>query len=249
MGCQVPPQRIKKFGKLTVMSESGKGARGYEWDCKCDCGGMANNVVGHDLRNGKKTSCGCRYGERKRTHGMSDTRPHYIWGNMKKRCDNPNSLDYPRYGGRGITYCEEWKQFESFWADMKEGYRDDLTLDRKDNNGNYCKDNCRWVSLKKQQNNRRDNRIVEYDGKSCTLSEFAETTGINYNSILTRLHAGLPFDEAIQIPEKEKITYNGVTKTIAEFAAENGMTYHQLKKRLMRGWSVERALTQPLRKW
>ena len=185
---------------------------------------------------------------RKKGHGLVGTRPYHIWGNMKKRCNNPNSPDYPRYGGRGITYCEQWEKFEGFWEDMKEGYSDTLTLDRKDNNGNYSKDNCRWVELKKQQNNRRDNRIIRYKGKAYTLSELVDLKGMNYSTAMNRIRQGMAIEEVLSPPkEKEKITYNGVTKHVSDFAKDQGMTYHQLKKRLMRGWSIERALNQSLR--
>ncbi len=80
------------------------------------------------------------------SHGMSKTRQYHVWRAMKQRCDNPKNEKYPRYGGRGITYDPKWKTFEGFWEDMAEGYNDILTIDRKDNDGNYTKDNCRWIS-------------------------------------------------------------------------------------------------------
>jgi len=168
---------------------------------------------------------------------------------MKRRCNNPNNNAYRNYGGRGITYCKEWEKFENFWRDMEEGYDDNLTLDRIDNNGNYCKENCRWVDYKTQMNNMRSNRIIEYKGKEYTLSELSEATGIKYWLLQLRLSKDMPAKEAVETPlhELEKITFNGETKTVVDFAKEKGMTYYQLKKRLMRGWSTERALTQPLR--
>ena len=238
----------KKYGKLTVVKEVGRDRRGIRYECECECGGIAQNVSGRDLRTGHKTSCGCRHGDRRRTHGMAGTGPYYAWGNMKKRCNNRNNPDYHSYGGRGIKYCPKWERFEGFWEDMKDGYSSDLTLDRIDVNGDYCKENCRWITLKEQENNRTNNKIINYKGKDLTLSQIADITGSNYNSIQNRLRKGISIEEAVNIPLQEQITYNGVTKSVSEFAAERGMTYHQLKKRLMRGWTVERALTQPLRK-
>lgn len=231
----------KRFGKLVVLKESGRGKRGLLYECKCDCG---NNAIfpGKYLRDGINKSCGCL------NHGLSKTRPYRVWGNMKKRCSNKNCPDYPRYGGRGITYCEEWESFESFWNDMKDGYEDHLTLDRINVNGGYSKDNCRWVDFKTQQNNRRDTRFLEYNGKTYTISELAEIVGMNRSTLSTRLFEGLSIEEAISkpIPEKVTITFKGKTKTVPEFAKEYGLTYRQLQKRLHRGWTVERALTQPL---
>ena len=238
-----------KYGKLTVVSVAGKDHRGIRYDCKCDCGKLADNIAGRDLRTGNKTSCGCNYGNRRRTHGMFGKRPYNTWNNMKRRCSEPSNKSYGSYGARGIRVCEEWNNsFESFWADMKEGYADNLTLDRIDVDGDYSKENCRWVDIKTQENNRTNNLIIKFNGEDRTLSEIADITGVNYSSIQNRLRAGMPIEEAVSIPLQEQITYNGVTKSVSEFAKEFGITYYQLKKRLMRGWSVDRALTQPLRK-
>lgn len=184
---------------------------------------------------------------RKDYHGMVGTKPYNAWSNMKRRCDDPKNKEYANYGGRGITYCESWSKFINFWNDMKEGYANNLTLDRKDVNGGYNKDNCQWVTIKEQENNRTNNRILEYQGKRYTMMQLCEKLGLNYNSVNTRIQKGMSVEEAIDIPSQERITYNGITKTVSEFAKERGMTYHQLKKRLMRGWTTERALTQPLR--
>jgi len=132
---------------------------------------------------------------------------------------------------------------------MKDGYSDDLTLDRKDVNGNYTKENCRWITLKEQENNRTNNKIVRHKGKEYTLSQLCELLELNYNTVNNRLYRGLSLEEAIVIPLQEQITFNGVTKSVSEHAKERGFTYHQVKKRLMRGWGVERALIQPLRNW
>jgi len=168
---------------------------------------------------------------------------------MKKRCDNSKCPDYIHYGGRGISYCVKWKSFEGFWEDMQDGYSDNLTIDRKDTDQGYCKDNCRWVDLKTQENNRTNNRILEYQGSSYTMMQLCEKLGLNYNSVNNRIQKGMSVEEAINIPPKEQITFNGITKSVSEHAQDAGLTYHRLKKRLMRGWSVERAMTEPLRNW
>ena len=151
----------KRFGKLTVIkrvhNEKNKHAR---WLCKCDCG---NEVVVQSQSLKKSTkSCGCLLVELHLTHGQAGTRLYNIWNVMKQRCGNPNNHNYKEYGARGISVCEDWKRsFETFqeWA-MKTGYNPDLkrgecTLDRINNDGNYCPENCRWVTMKEQCQNRR----------------------------------------------------------------------------------------------
>lgn len=118
---------------------------------------------------------------------------------MKSRCTDSNSVVYPDYGGRGITVCDEWMQsYESFrdWA-INNGYQENLTLDRIDVNGNYCPDNCRWVSMKVQSNNKRNNRTIVYLGESHTISEWSDITGINKGTLRYRLDAGWTAEKAL----------------------------------------------------
>lgn len=164
-------------------------------------------------------------------HGMVYTRPHRAYWNMRKRCDNPKNKSYPDYGGRGITYCEKWSTFQGFWEDMQEGYADDLTLDRIDVNGNYCKENCRWVSKKVQANNTRANHYVMYQGKKYTIAQLAELLDMNPLLIADRLRHGKSVEEAILPVQKETVIYYNKSIRVADLAKEHGMTYHQLKKR------------------
>ena len=167
----------RRFGKLTVIEEVGRTQNGKViWKCKCDCGGETN-AIASNLKNGISKSCGCQRTEtlmkRSTTHGGRRTRLYQIWCNMKQRCKNVN---YPDYGGRGIEVCEEWKNsFEAFrdWA-LANGYRDDLTIERKDVNGDYCPENCTWATRKAQNNNTRNNHFIEYNGQTKTISQWAE---------------------------------------------------------------------------
>ena len=137
------------------------------WQCLCDCGKL-RTAAGYLLVQGHTKSCGCLLKENKGvppTHGKSHTRLHVTWHGMKQRCSNPLDKNYNRYGGRGITVCDEWKNdFQAFydWA-MANGYdenapRGQCTIDRIDNDKGYSPDNCRWVDMKTQRNNRSDSR-------------------------------------------------------------------------------------------
>lgn len=235
----------KTFNNLTVTEFAySKDGRGY-WKCKCTCG---NETVVLRSNLPKIKSCGCLLTTNKYV-GKFPEQVRQAYYNMRKRCYSKSNKSYKDYGGRGITICEEWSTLEGFLNDMLESYQEGLTLDRIDVDKNYCKENCRWVSLKKQANNKRTNFMVEYKGEKMSLTEICERYSLNYSFIRKRILEGNSIEEAmnIPVPKKEEITFNGITKTVSEFAEEYGMTYYQLKKRLMRGWSVEKALTQPLR--
>ena len=182
----------RRFGRLVVIRE-GSSTNGHAmWICNCDCGNETNPIGGSDLRNGKVQSCGCLHkellSEARTTHGMKGTRIYRIWRDMKSRCQLTSVPCYETYGGRGITVCEEWlHEFSAFynWA-MVNGYAEDLTLDREDNDGPYCPDNCRWVSRKRQANNLRKNVVITINGESHTLAEWADISGIKYMTIYQR---------------------------------------------------------------
>lgn len=133
-------------------------------------------------------------------------RLYRIWANMRTRCNNPNFARYADYGGRGIKVCEEWGTFEPFreWA-VSNGYKENLTLDRIDNDGGYCSENCRWVTQREQCNNKRNNHTLTYNGETLTISEWAQRLNMNYFSLHDRItKLGWSAEKALTTPIKEK---------------------------------------------
>lgn len=162
----------QRFGRL-VVSELLNGKKTATWKCLCDCGNTTTATTSR-LKFGRTQSCGCLSRDTSSTHRMAHSRPYSIWQGMKTRCDNPKAINYHSYGGRGIGYDPRWSAFESFWADMEEGYSDGLTLDRRDNSLGYCKENCRWIKPSEQNLNMRSNVILTARGQSKTIKEWAD---------------------------------------------------------------------------
>lgn len=186
----------RKFGRLTVIQRAEnritKGGQSITmWRCRCDCG---NEVIvySQNLKREHTQSCGCIQKEKPAhyKHGYSHTRLGKIYDNMKDRCYNPNNENYRIYGGENKTICDEWlRDRQSFfdWA-MANGYADNLTIDRVDNSKGYSPDNCRWVDMKTQCNNRRSNCYIAYNGKTYTLKELSELYNIPYDKLKQRIN-------------------------------------------------------------
>lgn len=183
----------KRFGRWTVLYRTDDyiepdGRHRVVYRCRCDCG-TERDVISGSLSKGQSKSCGClqkewaKSGNVKRTHGMTGTRLYRIWKNINTRCHNPNNSKWERYGGRGIKICQEWQGengFQNFYEwSMFNGYADDLTIDRKDNDGNYSPDNCRWVTNKVQANNTSQNRNITINGCTKTIAEWCDLYGLS----------------------------------------------------------------------
>lgn len=192
-----------KFYKLTVRSrapeDSTYGHAMFVCDCQC---GKTVTMRGTALRSGAVKSCGCHRNEMlvaiNLTHGLRESAEYSIWCDMKTRCYNRNSNAFSNYGGRGITVCDEWlHSFETFYEDMGPRPSPEHSLDRKDNDKDYSKSNCRWATIAEQNNNKRNNVVIEYDGEVKNLATWCRELGLSYRTMRHRLKKGIPFEEAM----------------------------------------------------
>ena len=188
----------ERFGRLTAVARSPERFGRYRrtaWICRCDCGKTVR-VLTADLRTGNTRSCGCFFRDlqstRKRTHGFTcgsrKPRLYRIWTNMRQRCLDPNYTNAHRWGGRGITVCDEWSDFEVFrsWA-VANGYADGLSIDRIDNDGNYEPSNCRWATPKEQARNTRSTRYLTHNGVTLPAADWADRIGMTSKAVTYRI--------------------------------------------------------------
>jgi hypothetical protein len=178
----------------------------WKCPCACDCG-QTKLVTSSELKNLLVQSCGCRRKEfcreRFTRHGHKKHPLTSIWSAMRDRCGNTRYHGYHRYGGRGITVCSEWNEFQVFfeWA-MRSGYQKGLELDRRDVNAGYSPDNCRWVTRQTNQNNRRNNLVLTAWGESKSVADWSRDSRCRVRpwNIYDRVHRGWSHEEAICTP-------------------------------------------------
>jgi hypothetical protein len=194
-----------RFGRLLVLSECPERKKDNRvmWCCLCDCGKVVN-IRSVDLIRKKTKSCGCLSKETATKHGASVNKKriklYRVWTSMRARCSNKNLKIYKHYGGRGISICDEFNDFIFFekWANNN-GYKEGLTIDRIDNNGNYCEKNCRWVTQKINSINRRSTIFVNFMGKELSLSDWSRELSGNRNYVgAMRFKTGLSNIEIIK---------------------------------------------------
>lgn len=190
----------KMFGRWTVLRRVYHRPGRSQWLCRCSCG-IEKVVYGTRLKAGKSGSCGCLQKElaskRHTTHGCRRDPLYDVWRQMILRCNAPLNKAYHRYGGRGIHVCSEWSADVLVfiaWA-KKSGYVSGLTLDRADNDGHYEPNNCRWVTMKEQQRNRRDNVNITYNGETLCLSAWAERFGVHRDKLRSMLQSGKSMED------------------------------------------------------
>lgn len=223
----------KRFGRLTVVGRSfcEQGYKGTFWDCDCDCGNSVR-VDGWNLRQGFTKSCGCLFHDTVTTHGGTKDPLYKVWHGMKARCRNPHSKAFKYYGEKGVKVCDEWLDFKKFsdWASSS-GYAKGLTLDRIDSNGNYCPENCRWITH--SENSSRTARLfLTVNGETLSYSEWAKKLGVNRVAIAHWIERhgedyAIRRIDATLNPQKystEEIFAIGIGKNIRRYATINGET-------------------------
>jgi len=194
------------FGRLKVLKDSGeRNTKGeVKWLCVCNCGEITT-VVGGNLRNKHSTACNdCGHVKDR----LRKTPEGSIWKSMLRRCYNQEDEAYHNYGGRGITVCPRWFDDElglvNFINDMGARISTQYSIDRIDNNGNYEPGNCRWATTLEQGRNRRNNKILTYNGRSLCQSEWAAELGISSGSLQSRFKAGWSLEKALTTTRKSQ---------------------------------------------
>ena len=175
----------KTFNRLTVIKRVYRNnSKKVYWKCRCVCG-KETTVESSKLKGGYTKSCGCLNNENRNrhineltTHNMSNSKLFEVWCSMRRRCENRKDKAYKWYGAKGVKVCDEWQGeggFQNFynWS-IKNGYKENLSIDRIDFNGNYEPSNCRWITQKEQCNNTSRNIYIDYRGERKTLSELCE---------------------------------------------------------------------------
>jgi hypothetical protein len=198
-----------KFGRLIVVRQIEDrifgGKKRHFFLCRCECGSFADVCI--EFLGTHTKSCGCYKKELASVmnlrHGLYKHRLYSVWHNMKHRCQYQKDIHFKDYGGRGIRVCEEWNDFLAFysWACLN-GYKDNLTLDRIDNDGNYEPNNCRWITMLEQSRPggkrlRKDILFIEYKGECLSSMDWSKRLGAKYNIVLQRLNRGWDSADAI----------------------------------------------------
>lgn len=220
------------------------------WICKCECG-TQKWVSSNSLKSGKSKSCGCYISDMMKSrdlkHGMSNTKEYKTYFSMIDRCYDPNHRSYKYYGGRGIRVCDRWNTLENFLSDAPTliGYEKNnknLSLDRIDPNKDYEPENCRWVTKLKQQNNKRNNIFVDWNGEKITLAELSRLVNVPYKNLVSSYYVNKDKLSIYDIVEKTKKRLKRIN--IAELSGENNVPYNKLYHLIIvKGKSIDESLS------
>ena len=184
-----------RFGSIVILR---KEPNKNFWHYRCDCGSLGRVYSGQIKKLKRCKQCYLRnIGDSRRTHGMCGTRIYTIWQNMKRRCFTKTDKNYPDYGGRGVTVCNKWLNFENFYKDVGDPPSAKHQLDRIDNDGNYEQGNVRWVLSSQNCRNRRSNRLIEWNGQVKTVVEWSEFLGIDHGVLRQRLYRKWPIERVL----------------------------------------------------
>lgn len=189
-----------RVGRLEVLSFAGVDNRGCSYfNCKCDCGEKKILQAGH-LVQGAVQSCGCLRRETRLTHGLHKHPLYQTWYAIIKRCRRESWEPFKNYGARGIAVCDRWaNSFPAFLEDMGERPSPKHQVERSDNNGPYCKENCVWATGSQQARNRRSNRLITAFGQTKTMVEWGEELGLRPDTIQKRLNRGKSPEDALSL--------------------------------------------------
>lgn len=264
----------QRYGRLTVVATGQLADNRYKYYavCQCDCGSALKRIRFDGLTNGVIVSCGCYHAERIKTHGLHSS-PHYSrWRNMIDRCNNPDCPAYPDYGARGIKVCDRWYDIKNYVADLPPGYFDGAHLDRIDNDGNYEPGNVRWVTPKRNHNNRRTTVMLSHDGRTMSMTDWSHETGLSISVIWSRINEhGWTVEQALTTPTLDKhermrrarekrnegktpkpksapreiktVEFYGAHLSLKQLSVVSGIPEKKIRKRILeRGWDVYRAV-------
>lgn len=201
----MPLNRVgQQYGPWLVVSYSDvkrvSGKLDHAWLCRCfNCLGE-QEIRAKRLYHPPVCSCGINKKKRNGRHNMCGTPTYSSWAAMIGRCHQINSGCYERYGGKGVTVCDSWRDFGNFYRDMGKRPSTGYSIDRIDGNKGYSKQNCRWATSEQQANNRKTNRFITFNGERKTLSQWARYTGLNKEAIRYRLDTGWPIEKALTKP-------------------------------------------------
>lgn len=249
----------EQYGRLLVESQAPNRGRHRYWNCRCACGAY-KTVEQDSLRQGATKSCGCFRDEQirkaKTIHGATSgcsrggSKPveYSAWCAMRRRCNNPNYACFHRYGGRGIKVCKRWNVYQNFLDDMGLRPSAEHSLDRINNDGDYCPENCRWATREEQSNNSSACVLLETKGGRKTISQWARENGVPPKIAHYRIASGWSPEKAVSTPleNPQTLTWNGESLSISEWSKKTGIGRPTLGFRLRSGWSIQAALSSPI---